>query len=77
MMHISCSAGTKGVYVFGVNNCAVPSVNHHTIKFSFHFPFTHLVISMTCCRYLLRRSALELFMVDRSNFFLDFGVRPL
>jgi hypothetical protein len=25
-------------------------------------------------RYLLRRSALELFMVDRSNFFFDFGV---
>ncbi|KAL6004721.1 BEACH domain-containing protein C2 [Asimina triloba] len=25
------------------------------------------------CRYLLRRSALELFMVDRSNFFFDFG----
>lgn len=27
-------------------------------------------------RYLLRRSALELFMVDRSNFFFDFGVLP-
>lgn len=25
-------------------------------------------------RYLLRRSALELFMVDRSNFFFDYGV---
>lgn len=25
-------------------------------------------------RYLLRRSALELFMMDRSNFFFDFGV---
>lgn len=25
-------------------------------------------------RYLLRRSALELFMIDRSNFFFDFGV---
>jgi hypothetical protein len=28
-------------------------------------------------RYLLRRSALELFMVDRSNFFFDFGVHSL
>ncbi|OAY75714.1 BEACH domain-containing protein C2 [Ananas comosus] len=33
------------------------------------------VLSPFCnffCRYLLRRSALELFMVDRSNFFFDF-----
>lgn len=28
----------------------------------------------SCYRYLLRRSALELFLVDRSNFFFDFGV---
>ncbi|KAF9687750.1 hypothetical protein SADUNF_Sadunf02G0125400 [Salix dunnii] len=32
--------------------------------------FLHQIYSR---RYLLRRSALELFMVDRSNFFFDFG----
>lgn len=33
-----------------------------------------VILNSFCYRYLLRRSALELFMVDRSNFFFDFGV---
>ena len=57
-------------------NCTL-SLLHITLPYSlFHVSFTHFVGWNDLCRYLLRRSALELFMVDRSNFFFDFGVHP-
>lgn len=46
-------------------------VSDFVLSFIFHFLF---ILACLCGRYLLRRSALELFMVDRSNFFFDFGV---
>lgn len=43
--------------------------------FFFLFFFFHLISNIWFWnRYLLRRSALEVFMVDRSNFFFDFAV---
>ncbi|KAK8635516.1 hypothetical protein V6N13_004250 [Hibiscus sabdariffa] len=54
-----------------------------TLK-NFNFPLSDIAFALAsalvphflvrfCYRYLLRRSALELFMVDHSNFFFDFG----
>ena len=50
-------------------------IYHVTRDLLFHSPWNKLYNQLAYfCRYLLRRSALELFMVDRSNFFFDFGV---
>lgn len=50
--------------------CFMPSI-FRLIVFKF------ILMGYSCNRYLLRRSALELFLVDRSNFFFDFGVSLL
>lgn len=49
---------------------ALSKNKHHERDRSWSISSLHQMFSR---RYLLRRSALELFMVDRSNFFFDFG----
>lgn len=45
------------------------------VRIVLHFLLFHLILKVCFWyRYLLRRSALELFMIDRSNFFFDFAV---
>ncbi|XP_051137581.1 BEACH domain-containing protein C2-like isoform X2 [Andrographis paniculata] len=55
--------GTENVE--GINNSDVREKDQTWLISSVHQVYSR--------RYLLRRSALELFMVDRSNFFFDFG----
>ncbi|KAJ4848486.1 BEACH domain-containing protein C2 [Turnera subulata] len=52
------------------NNADASELGDHEKDYNWLMSSLHQIYSR---RYLLRRSALELFMVDRSNYFFDFG----